>query len=194
MAPTNTLSPAEVVADPGLLFVAPVGTTEPTATAAADIGAAGASLPSAWRHVGYTDEGSTHTWDISSEGLYVAEELSPIRQMLTQTESKLAFKMAQASRRNAALALNLGAAAASAGTVLEPPDPSAMLRVMLLWVSNDDLATRGVLFRQCFNITGWEMNRSKAPNKTLIDVEFAQEIPSSGAAPFVFIPNAAGVI
>lgn len=186
MAPTTTKSADEVVAGPGLLYVAPLGTTEPTTSS--DL----SSLPSAWREVGYTDKGSTFSYKITAEGLDVAEELDPVGTRITKRAGTVTFQMAQASRRNLALALNLGAAAANDATTLEPPDESAMLRVMLLRVSTDASAVRGVLFRKVFNTGGLEINFSEAPDKSVIPVEFALEKPTS-AKSFIVFPNASGL-
>ena len=181
------MTPAEVIADPGILYAAPIATADPTGYA--DL----ATLPSAWREVGYTEEGSTFTYDVSNEPIEVAEELDPVKYAVTKRAGKVSFAMAQASRRNIALALNLGAAAVNDGTTLEPPDPSAFLRVKLLWVSNDENSARGVLFRKCLSVGTSEVSRKKAPNKTLIMVEFALEKPVGDEA-FAYLPNSSGLI
>ena len=187
MAPVTTRSTTEVAVDVGLLYVAPIGTTEPTASS--DL----SSLPSAWREVGYTEDGSTFTYNVNSEMIEVAEELDSIATYITGREGKLAFSMAQATRRNLALALNAGAAAANDATTLEPPDPTAMVRVMLLHVSNDAGAVRGTLVRRCFNTGGLEMAFGKAPQKVLLPVEFSLEKPT-GKTPFIVFPNASGIV
>lgn len=187
MAPVTTKSTTEVRVDVGTLYVAAIGTTEPTASS--DLSA----LPSAWREVGYTEDGSVFKYDIKSEDIEVAEELDPIRSIITSRTGMLEFKMAQASRRNLALALNVGASEANDATVLEPPDPEDMVRCMLLHVSNDDQAVRGTLFRQCFNVGGLELDFAKAPKKLLLPVSFKVEKPT-GSAPFKVFPNASGHI
>ena len=189
MAATTTRSSTEVVVDPGLLYVAAIGTTEPTAST--DLAAA--SLPSAWREVGYTEDGSVFKYDVKSEDIEVAEELDPISSAITGRSGTLEFKMAQETRRNLALALNSGASAANDATTLEPPDPSAMVRVMLLHVSNDAGAVRGTLYRQCFNVGGLELDFSKAPKKVLLPVMFKLEKPTNKTS-FKVYPNASGLI
>lgn len=189
MAVVQTRSSTELAIDPGLLYVAPIGTTEPTAST--DLAAA--SLPSAWREIGYTEDGSVFKYDVKSEKIEVAEELDPIASMITSRSGTLEFKMAQAARRNLALALNTGASAVNDATTIEPPAPSAMVRVMLLHVSNDAGDVRGTLFRQCFNVGGLELDFSKAPKKTLMPVMFDLEKPT-GKTSFKVYPNASGVI
>lgn len=189
MAVVSTRSSTEVVVDPGLLYVAAIGTTEPTAST--DLAAA--SLPSAWREVGYTEDGSVFKYDVKSEPIPVAEELDPIGYAITDRSGSLEFKMKQATRRNLFLAINSGAAGANDGTTVEPPDPSAMVRVMLLHVSNDASAVRGILFRQCFNTGGLEIDWSKAPKTPLLPVMFALEKPT-GETPWIAFPNANGLV
>lgn len=189
MAVVSTRSSTELAIDPGLLYVAAIGTAEPTTSS--DLAAA--TLPSAWREVGYTEDGSTFKYDVKSEDVEVAEELDPILSMITGRSGTLEFKMAQASRRNLFLALNMGAAGANGATTVEPPDPSAMVRVMLLHVSNDAGAVRGTLFRQCFNVGGLEMDFSKAPKKVLQPVMFKLEKPTSKTS-FITFPNASGIV
>lgn len=188
MAVVTTRSSGETPVGPGLLYVAAIGTTEPTTSA--DLAAA--SLPSAWREVGYTEDGSVWKYETKSEDIEVAEELDPISSAITARTGSLEFKMKQATRRNLALAINSGAASANDGTTLEPPDPSGMVRVMLLHVSNDENAVRGILFRQCFNTGGLEVDWSKAPKTPLLPVMFKLEKPTS-KKPWIAFPNASGV-
>ena len=189
MTVTQTRSTTETPIGAGLLYVAPTGTTEPTTSA--DLAAA--SLPSAWREVGYTEDGSVFKYDVKSEPIPVAEELDPIGYAITDRSGSLEFKMKQATRRNLFLAINSGAAGANDGTTVEPPDPSAMVRVMLLHVSNDASAVRGILFRQCFNTGGLEIDWSKAPKTPLLPVMFALEKPT-GETPWIAFPNANGLV
>lgn len=189
MAVVSTRSSSEISVDPGLLYVAAIGTAEPSAST--DLAAA--SLPSAWREVGYTEDGSLFKYDVKSEDIEVAEELDPIASSITARTGTLEFKMAQNTRKNLYLALNMGATTTNDATAVEPPDPSAMVRVMLLHVSNDAGSVRGTLFRQCFNTGGLELDFAKAPKKVLVPVTFKLEKPTSKTS-FKVFPNASGVI
>ncbi|MBP7632303.1 MAG: hypothetical protein KA758_17755 [Acidimicrobiales bacterium] len=189
MAVVTTRSSTETPLGAGLLYVAATGTAEPTTSA--DLAAA--SLPSAWREIGYTEDGSVWKYDVKSEDIEVAEELDPIGSAITSRTGTVEFKMKQSSRRNLVAALNSGAASANDGTTVEPPDPSAMVRVMLLHVSNDASAVRGVLFRQCFNVGGIEVDWSKAPKTPLLPVMFKLEKPTS-KTPWIAFPNANGLV
>lgn len=166
----------------GSLFVAPIGTTEPTT--------ATATLPSAWRQVGYTEEGSTFSYNVSTEGIFVAEALDPLRIDSTKREGKVSFSMAEMTRSNLALALNAGAAAVQDGSSLEPPALGAEVRVMIA------LNTQGGarwLFRRCFQGGEIAVDRKKSPDKALLPVEFQLELPT-GAQPFIVFPTSAGYV
>lgn len=183
--PPTTGDPDDVLLGPGILYAAPIGTTEPTS--------ASATLATAWREIGYTEEGTAFTYSITSEGINVAEEFDPVKYATTARAMSVGFQMAQAVRQNLALALNAGASALNDGTSLVPPDPGAEVRVMLLWQSDDEYAVRRWIFRRAMQGGSVEIARRKAPQKTLFPVTFNIEKPE-GAAPFKVFPNADGLV
>jgi hypothetical protein len=179
-------NPNNISLGAGRLYVAPIGTAEP-----AD---ASTALPSAWRAVGYTEDGTTIQTEISNEEIEVAEELDPVLYVTNKRTNMVSVQMAEMSRRNLALALGLGASADNDGTYLEPPDPGDEDRFMLAWDSEDD-ATSGTnirwLFRKCLVGGTIETQRNKAPNKALLPIEINVEKPE-GLKPFKVFPNSAG--
>lgn len=180
--PTTTKSSDEVLLGAGTLYVAPIGTTEPTS--------ASATLPSAWREVGYTDDGTAFGFTYTNEPIEVEEEFYPVKYATTSVELAVGFAMKQTSRRNLALALNAGADAASDGTSFEPPDPGDEVRVMLVYDTEDGARW---IFRKVFQGGTVNMARKKAPDASLIPVEFRVEKPT-GLAPFKVFPTAAGLV
>lgn len=172
----------EVLIGAGTLYVAPIGTADPTSASAA--------LPSAWREIGWTEEGSTFEYEISNEGIEVAEEFDVVKYATTSRAASVSFQMAQASRQNLALALNAGANAANDGTSFEPPAVGSEVRVKL--ALDTDEGARWV-FRRAFQGTSISMQRRKAPNKALIAVSFRLEKPT-GEEPFIIFPTASGQI
>lgn len=172
---------------PGRLYVAPLGTSEPTSASAA--------LPSAWSPIGYTEDGNAFASDLTSEPVEVAEELDPIAYENTRRLNRLTFQMAEATARNLVLALGGGAAQANDGSSVEPPDAGSEVAVMLIWDSDETPGATNVrwLYRQAKPSGTIEIGRRKAPGKTLIPVTFNLEKPSS-AKPFKVFPNAAGDI
>lgn len=173
----------QVVAGPGLIYVAPVGTTEPTTVSS--------TLDPAFTAVGYTSEGTTITYEITNEAITVAEEFDPIRYQTTGREGTVAFSLAQASIGRLALALNLGASINDGALSVEPPEPGSEQRVMIVL----DCENHGRwLFRKCINASSLEIAFKKAPDLTLFPVEFRLEKPT-GVAPFkVFAYGADGLV
>lgn len=177
--------------EPGLIYVAPIGTTEPATASAA--------LPSAWRPVGYTDEGATVSSNTTVEGIPVAEEIYPIRYATTAADHSVAFAMAEVSRQNLALALNAGADAATTG-IIEPPALGAEVRVMVIIDTAGTTTTANqapgstnarYIFRRCYQGGTIDMGFRKAPDKRLIQVTFNLEKPD-GAQPWGAYPDANG--
>src|SRR6185295_1767066 len=155
----------QVVIGPGTLFVAAVGTAEPTTIA----GVTGAS---AWREVGWTDDGTAFTQDTTTEGIEVEEEFFPVKYATTTIVAKVGFAMKQATRRNLALALNQGAAAANDTTQLTPATPGAEVRVSIALITPDDAL---FWYPRAFQTGSVNLNFQKAPDATLIPVEFSLE-------------------
>lgn len=180
--PTVTIDPTEVLLGPGLLYAAPIGTTEPTD--------ATTPLPSAWREIGYTDEGTTINMAYTSEGVPVAEEFYPIKYVTTNIEFSVEFAIKQFSRRNLALAMNAGANAANDATDIEPPAPGTDVRVMIVLQTEEDARW---VFRQCYQGGTVAMQRNKAPAVAMMPVQFNMEKPT-GLEPWIAFPTADGLV
>jgi len=178
-------SSANIQLGAGRLYVAPVGTTEPTTASAA--------LPSAWRAVGYTEEGTTITVELSNEAIEVAEEVDPVLYVLASRANSLNASLAEVIRKNLALAMGVGAAEVNDGTTFEPPEPGDEVAVMLAWDSEESAGATNVrwLFRQCKVNGSIEIQRAKAPNKSMLPVTWNMEKPA-GLAPWKVFPNTNG--
>jgi len=179
--------PDAVVLGPGLLYVGPVTSADPSDNDTA--------LPTTdYRPVGYTEEGSSFAYETTTEDITVAEENDPIRTVPTGTTSTLSFSMAEMTWENLQLALNAGSSVAAvpptAPTLIEPVTPGEEVRVKLIWDS--DYGSRWI-FRQCIQSGTLTIDRKKAPDKGLLPVEFKCERPAAGA-PFAVIPSADGLV
>lgn len=186
-----TFSSTNVKTGPGIIYVAPTGTTEPTTASAA--------LPSAWRPIGYTEEGITISYGIENEAIEVAEELDAIRYETTGRSGSVSFSMAEVQRTNLALVLNKGANDGNTGS-LEPPAPGAEVRVMIALdtagtssTANSAPGTSNArwIFRQAIQAETIEIGRGKSPDKALIPATFRLEKPAS-AQPFIVFPDTNG--
>jgi hypothetical protein len=171
-------TPAAVKVGPGLLYVAAIGTTEPTSGSAA--------LPSAWVAVGYTDNGSMFNSDTTYEDIEVEEELEPIRTTATKRVTTIEFEMAEINAKNLAIAYNGGTIGSpSAGFVtFEPPALGTENRLMMVWQSDDH--QEQLLCRKVIQAGAVGIPRRKAPDKAVIPVSFRLEVPSDGSKPFKF--------
>lgn len=165
-------SPSAVKLGPGLLYVAPIGTTEPSTVSGA--------LPSAWIALGYTEQGSEITFDMTFEDVSVAEELDPVKVVATGRMTSVKFELAQLTARNLSVAFNGGTITSPSGgsVTFTPPDLGDEQRLMLVWQSDDD-AERW-LFRRCLQVGSVTIARRKAPDKATIPCEFKTEIPANG--------------
>lgn len=172
---------------PGKLFVAPLGTPEPTTTTA--VWGAG------WVPLGYTDEGSSFNYEISTDNVEVAEELDVVARVTTGRDASVEFALAEITKRNLDMAFN-GGVVLGTGTdnwTFEPPDLGAEARVMLGWdampvVASNDLR---VIFRQCLQGGSIGLENRKGATKSTISVNFMLEKPVTGLKLLKIIGSAA---
>ena len=103
-------NPSALSLGPGLLYYAPLGTALPTDHTTA--------LNAAFLEIGYTDEGSELSFEVSSEPVEVAESLDPVLYRTTGRNGGVTFAMAENTARNLTLAFNGGTVTAygAAGT------------------------------------------------------------------------------
>ena len=173
---------------PGHLWVGSLSATDPTdATtpldASEDDGADGKWVP-----IGYTDQGATFTYNVTSEPVEVAEELEEIARRRVRAETSIAFAMAETTARNLVLALNGGLVANP--TSIEPIDADEEQRVKLI---HETVTGARWLFRKAYNTGGIEIQNQKAPAKRLIPVTFSIEKPDVGK-PWVVFPSETGAL
>jgi hypothetical protein len=173
-----------------MLWIAPLGTTDPTNTVAGSVFTDDPAV--AWVPLGATTEGSTFSYETSVEAISVAEFFDPIRYATTERKGSIAFNLASFTLSNYQRALNGGIAALTAlsGTgatslfKLEPPDPGTEVRSMILWESTD--RTLRLLLRQTLQGGSIESAFKKAPDIAAIPCTFNLEVPTGGGKPFTF--------
>ena len=161
-----------LLTDPGFLWGAPLATAVPTNTITA--GKFSDAVAAAWIPFGATESGSTFNYSTSVEAIRVAELLDPV-----------AFALKSYTLSNFKRALNGGMAAVvptgTAGqelSVVEPPEPGAEVRIMLLWESTD--STLRLLLRQCLQGGDMSTTFGPAPASASIPCTFNMEIPTVG--------------
>lgn len=188
MAPTAVATPL-LLTDPGYLFGAPLGTTEPTNTVAGSVFTD--AWAAAWIPLGATRDGSQMSYQINVEAVSVAEFFDAIKFVTTSRAGSFGFDMADFDLHSLKRAYNggMGAITATSGTgattlaKIEPPDPGSELRIMLGWESLDN--TLRLICRQ--TIQGGQVQNSfaKAPAFASVPALFNFEVPAA-AKPFSF--------
>ena len=171
-------TPTNVRVGPGKLYIAPLGTTEPS------------DLSTAWDAafvgVGYTEDGSTVGFDQTFEDIDVAEEYDSLDTLQTKRVITVGFNAAETTATNLQRAFNGGTITTGTGTVeFEPPDAGDITRVMLGWESDD--GKERWIFRRCVQTGSPSINRQKAPNYATIDMEFRATVPDDGGKAFKVI-------
>ena len=178
-----------VLTDPGMLWIAPLGTTEPTNTVAGSVftdDPAAAFIP-----LGATAEGSAFNYESTVEPIRVAEFFDPITYETTERSGSIAFALASFTLSNYKRSMNGGVAAivATSGTgatslfELEPPEPGEETRCMILWESTD--RTMRLLLRQCLQGGAVETSFGRAPDLATIPCTFNLETPVGADKPWI---------
>lgn len=180
-------TPGNVKLGPGRLWYAPLGTADPVSASAA--------LPSAWKPVGYTENGTQISTQISAEGIMVAEEVDPIDVQVTGRTSTLTVEMAETTKSRLELALGAGVVADD-NTAFEYPVPTAIVGVMFVWDSDETAGVnnRRVLFRNCIPSGSITEQRRKAPQKATFAAEFTCAKTAAGLEPIKRWPGPTGIV
>lgn len=185
--PHSVAVPA-VLTDPGMLWMFPLGTAEPTNTV---VGGVFTDDPAVtYVPLGATTEGSTFSYQTNVEPIKVAEFFDPIKYATTERMGSIAFNLASFTLSNYQRALNGGITALTAlsgtgATALykyEPPDPGNEVRCGILWESTD--RTVRILMRQTIQGGTVESAFRKAPDIAAIPCTFNMEIPVGASKPF----------
>ena len=163
---------------PGLLYIAPLGTTEPTAVDVA--------WPAGWVPLGYTDTGSVFNYSLSSENVEVAEELDVFARVTTGRDASVEVALAEITLKNLTIAFNGGVMTAAgqdgADFEFEPPDLGTETRVMLGWDASPDPLTNDLrmIFRQVLQGGSLGLENRKGATKQTISATFQLEKPATG--------------
>lgn len=184
---------------PGTLYIAPLGSTEPTSVTGA--------WPAAWVELGYTDTGSTFQFGPTTANVTVEEEFYPVEEAIVTYTGKVTFVLAETTRRNLAIAMNTGVPGSAVfpsdtqggdglGTLYQdPPDPGEENRVMIGWDSLQKGVTTGTdpfarfICRKTLQVGQVTRIARKGNNKAMYSCDFSIiKPPGTGttARPFRF--------
>lgn len=179
-------NPLSVALGPGYLYLAILGSTEPT-----DLSTA---WDAAWKPLGYTEEGSSFSYAPSYDPVPVAEELDPIDSVATGREITVTFSLAENTALNYQRAMNGGTITVT-GTdpdqvfAFEPPDLGAEVQTMLGFES--ERHDERWVWRQCKQTGTVQTDRRKGADKALIPMTFTVYKPAD-AAPFLRLSSRPG--
>lgn len=163
-------TPSAISLGPGYLYIAPLGSTEPT-----DLST---GWDAAWTLLGYTDEGSEFSYQLDTDDVTVAEELDPIKTAVNSRTAKVSFALAELTATNLKRAMNGGTITTGTGIVtFEPPDLGTEVRTMLGFESEDH--QERWVYRQCFSDGEVTIARKKGSDKSVIATEWKLEKPDS---------------
>lgn len=181
-------TPANIKLGPGRLYYAPLGTTEPASCSAA--------LPSAWKSIGYTENGTEIAITVTAEDIDVAEELESVDNVQTKRTVVVNVEMAESTKRRLLLAVGAGAAPSDDAATFELPDPTAVVGVMLVWDAMDtpDATNRRWLFRSAKPSGTITTVRRKAPAKSTITASFTCVKPDATNGALKVFPNSTGQV
>lgn len=177
-----TTATPNILTDPGYLFWAPLGSTEPSNTVVASKFTD--AWPVAWISLGATEDGSEFAYETSVEAVRVAEFFDPIKWATTDRSGSFAFNLADWTLTNMKRAMNGGTLTVVSGTgattlsSLTPPVPGQEVRAMIGWESLDS-SVRIVAY-QCLNSGTISSAFRKAPAFATIPCTFNFEVPSAG--------------
>jgi hypothetical protein len=162
---------------PGALYVAAIGSTEPTTVSSA--------WDAAWYPLGYTDTGSVFNYNISVGNVEVAEQLDVFARVTEGRDATVEFSLAETTKRNLQLVFNGGVLTAPDGQnwSFEPPDLGSETRVMLGWDANPTVASNDLrwIFRQCLQTGSLAYENRKGTQKSNTPGTFGLEVPATGA-------------
>lgn len=173
-------TPANLGLGVGYLYMADLGTTEPT-----DLVTAWASVSSNWVLMGYTDQGSEFHYTINTDAVDVAEELDPLSYQTTGRTANVQFALAEITATNLKRAMNAPNSSITAGSgivTIEPPDLGTEVRRMLGWESEDH--TERWVFRQVFQGADVNIQRRKGATNATITTQWNLEKPATGSRLF----------
>lgn len=161
---------------PGILRIASLTATEPTDEN--DV------WPAGWATLGYTDEGSSFNYEISTDNVEVAEELDVLARVTTGRDASIEVALAELTYRNLNLAFNNGIMTPDGlAWTFEPPDLGNEARVKIGWDANPVTANNDLrfIFRQCLQGGSVTLENRKGATKSTISTTFQLEKPASGA-------------
>lgn len=169
---------------PGYLFRMPLATTGPSNTVANSVFSD--AWPAACIPIGITRDGTTFSYETTTEDVVVAEYLDPLMTVPTGRNIGATFDLANITNKAYLLAMNGGTSVttgsgATSMTTVEPPALGEEVRTMLGWESQD--GTQRIILRQNIQSGQVQWSAKKAPDFQSFPLSFKTEQPAGGVKP-----------
>lgn len=178
--PATVYDPENLTFGAGVLYYAPLGSTEPT-----DLVSAWAA---GWVPMGYTEGGSSHTVEQKVDQVRVAEEDDVVRNVVSDRTITIEFDLAELTATNMKRALNGGTVTVNgAVTTFAPPLPGSYVAAMLGWQSTD--GKERVCYRRVKQTKAVGIPRQKAPKIQVIPMAWVCELTARGVAPYIHLAD-----
>ena len=142
----------------------------------------------AWRDIGYSEDGWTLEMDRTFEDILVAEEIDPIKTIKTAQEARLMGELSQASLANLSVAMGQidsyvsedDSDFASGYDVVKAPITDSFSEMAALLIAEGPAgADRHVQMPRVVSVGAFSMQHAKAPQKVVIATEFKLLVPDS---------------
>jgi hypothetical protein len=183
--PSLAVATADALYGAGRVLVGTLGSAEPTNTVVGSVFTDDWSVLSGWTLVGATRDGFEWNAQLSTTDLEVAESIDRWLTVVTGRQAGASFDMAYINLANLAIAMNGGTTTTVSGTTTTtltsyaPPAPSAIVRKMIGWESEDSTVRWiGYQALQVGNVTF----APKKANYASLPTTWNLEIPAAGGA------------
>lgn len=175
-------NPKAISLGPGYLYIAALGSTEPSDLITA--------WDTAWTLLGYTEEGSEFSYEPSTDDVDVAEELDIIDVATTGRSISVSFTLAELTAENLKRAMNggtltTGGIAPDTFQAFEPPVLGSETYTMLGFEAEDH--EERWLFRNCRQTGNVQIQRRKGADKATIPTEWRCLKGALGENPFAAV-------
>lgn len=169
---------AKVFIGAGTLYTAPLGEAFPADPDTAPAGN--------WIEIGYSDDGWLIAFDRTVERVFAAEEINALVVLKTGQETHVRGTLLQATLENLELSFGGGAIATSTPSAgfrtYTPPLADEQDEFTVLFRSNlDGARTRDWQFPRTLSVASVEIPHNKAPNVSVVAMDFEAVVPSSGS-------------
>jgi hypothetical protein len=170
----------QIIAGPGLIYVAPLGTTLPTLSGAVPV------WPAGWFQVGYTDAGVDSIYTPTIKEIYVDEEAAVVDDILEKEKVVIQAHLAEASLTNLNLAISASSYSVSAQpTVSVGSKPLQYTMVAVQGPAPDTFNSRVLLIQKALTTVAVSMKITRK-DKQVIPVSWdARKLPGIDLATWV---------